>query len=180
MKIRSNLLQGARPIPARHVAIAAWILAAALAITTATLLADALALRDTRAALEQRLDQLEAHNAQARTAAPPRAELEAMARRVQALNALTEVRGIDASELLIWLERKLPADVQLARLHHRARDGETRLVAEAWAIEPLAKLLRDLENEPRFAEVLLARQGTRAVHGKAAMVQFEIRIRHKT
>lgn len=182
MRIKADLLQRARPVPARVVASAAWLLAAGMGIAAVALTLDAAELRERRPAIESRLAHLQAQKALAvgEAASPPRPELEAMARRVQALNALAEVRGLDAAELLVWLERLVPDDVQLVRLHHRAREGETHLVAEAFATEPLTKLLRELEQEPRFAEVLLARQGTRSVQGRAAAVQFEIRIRHRT
>lgn len=182
MRIKSDLLQGARPVPARAVASAAWLLAAGLGIAAVALLLDAAELRERRSATEARLAHLQTQKGLAvgETAPPSRAELEAMARRVLALNAFAEVRGLDAADLLVWLERRLPDDVRLVRLHHRAREGEIHLVAEASAAEPLATFLRALEQEPRFAEVLLARQGTRSVQGRAAAVQFEIRIRHRT
>jgi hypothetical protein len=182
MRIKGNLLQGARPVPAHFIATAVWLLAAGMATAAAVLLLDAAELREQRPAIENRLSQLQKQRtlAAGEAALPPRAELAAMARRVQALNALAETRGLDTPELLVWLERRLPDEVQLVRLHHRAREGETHLVAEAYAAEPLAKLLRELEQEPRFAEVLLARQGTRSVQGGAGPVQFEIRIRHRT
>lgn len=182
MRIRANLLQGARPVPARVVASVAWLLAAGLGLAAGLLLLDTAERHERRFDVEAHLAQLQAQKTQAagEAALPPRAELEAMARRVQALNALAGVRGPDLAELLVWLERRLPDDVQLVRLHHRAREGETQLVAEAFAAEPLAGFLRELEQAPRFAEVLLARQGTRSAQGKAEAIQFEIRIRHRT
>lgn len=182
MRIKGNLLRGARPVPAHFIAPVVWLAAAGMGIAAAVLLLDAAALRAQRPVDEARLSQLQAQKTLAAREAslPPKAELEAMARRVQAVNAIAGTRGLDSSELLIWFERRLPDDVQLVRLHHRAREGETHLVAESAATEALAKLLRELEQEPRFAEVLLARQGTRNVQGRAAAVQFEIRVKHKT
>lgn len=182
MKIRANLLQGTRPVSVRVVASAAWLLAAGLGIAAGLLLLDAADLRARRPAIEAHLAHLQAQKALAagEAALPPRAELEEMARRVQALNALAGARGLDTAGLLVWLERRLPDDVRLVRLHHRAREGETHLVAEAFAAEPLAGFLRELEREPSFAEVLLARQGTRSAQGRAEAIQFEIRIRHRT
>lgn len=182
MKIKGDLLQGARPIPAHFIASGAWLLAAGLAVVAIVLVLDAAELSAQRPDLDARLARLQARRtlAASEAALPPKAELEAMARRVQALNAVAGTRGLDATELLVWLEQRLPDDVRLVRLHHRAREGETHLVAEAWAAEPLAKLLHELEQDPRFAEVLLARQGTRSVQGRAAAIQFEIRIKHKT
>lgn len=182
MRIRGDLLQGARPIPAHFIASAVWLLAAGLAIVAIVLVLDAAELAAQRPDLDERLARLQEQKTLAAKDAslPLKAELEAMARRVQALNAIAGTRGLDTTELLVWLEQRLPDDVRLVRLHHRAREGESHLVAEAWAAEPLAKLLRELEQEPRFAEVLLARQGTRSVQGRAAAIQFEIRIKHKT
>jgi hypothetical protein len=182
MRIKGNLLQGARPIPAHFIAPAVWLLAAGMAMVAIVLGLDAAELRAQRPDDEARLSRLVEQKALAAREAslPPKAELDAMARRVQALNTIAGTRGLDTSELLAWLEQRLPDDVQLVRLHHRAREGETHLIAESAATEPLAKLLRELEQEPRFAEVLLARQGTRSVQGRAAAVQFEIRIKHRT
>ncbi len=182
MRIKGNLLQGARPIPAHFIAPGVWLLAAAMMIAAIVLGLDAAGLRAQRPDDEARLTQLQAHRTLAAKGAslPPQPQLEAMARRVQDLNAIVGTRGLDTAELLVWFEQRLPADVQLVRLHHRAREGETHLVAESAGTEGLAKLLRALEQEPRFAEVLLARQGMRSVQGRAAAVQFEIRIKHKT
>ena len=182
MRIKGNLLHGARPIPAHFIAPGVWLLAAGMAIAAIVLMLDAAELREQRPAIEERLSRLQEQKMLAAREAslPPRPELEAMAKRVQALNAIAGTRGLDPSELLVWFEKRLPDDVRLVRLHHRAREGETHLVAEAWAAEPLAKLLHELEQEPRFAEVLLARQGMRGVQGRAAAIQFEILIKHKT
>lgn len=182
MRIKGNLLQGARPIPVHFVAPGVWLLAAGLGVAAIMLGLAAADLRAQRPLDEARLSRLQAQETAAAGEAsmPARAELEAMAKRVQALNAIAGTRGVDPSELLVWFEQRLPDDVQLVRLHHKTREGETHLVAESAATEGLAKLLRALEQEPRFAEVLLARQGTRSVQGRAAAVQFEIRIKHKT
>jgi hypothetical protein len=182
MKIKGNLLHGARPIHAHFIAPGVWLLAAGMAIAAIVLMLDAAELRAQRPTIEERLSRLQEQKTLAAREAslPPRPELEAMAKRVQALNAIAGTRGLDPSELLVWFEKRLPDDVQLVRLHHRTREGETHLVAEAPGTDPLAKLLREMEKEPRFAEVLLARQGTRNVQGRAGAVQFEIRIKHQS
>lgn len=178
MKIRTNLLQGHRPFAVHLVAGPAWLLAAALGIGASVLVADTFGLRAGRVELEQHLVRVDTARAGAAATAslPPAAELDAMTRRVAALNALAEVSGLDTAELLLWLEAHLPEDVQLTRLHHRAREGSVLLVAEAWRAEPLAKLLGELEKAPHVDAVLLVRQGTRGVQGRGEMVQFEIRI----
>lgn len=181
MRIQTNLL-GARPVPARVVAPAVWLLAASMALASTWILREADELRDLRIDLEDRVSRMQEQKAGATGEAPlpSEAELDAMAMRVNALNAITETRGVDPTELLVWLERRMPDDVQLLRLRHRARGAETLLVAESTGTEGLAKLLRELEMEPRFAEALLAQQGTRSVRGKGSTIQFEIRIRHRT
>ena len=181
MKIRTNLLQAQRPFAARLVAVPAWLLATVLGIGASLVIVDAFGLRAARVEFEAHLARIEsARTSAAQTSAlPAAAELEAMTRRVSALNALTGVARPDTAELLIWLETHLPEDVQLTRVHHRAREGNVLLVAEAWRAEPLAKLLGDLEKAPHFDAVLLVRQGTRSVQGRGEMVQFEIRIEIK-
>lgn len=180
MKIRGNLLN-ARPLPAQPIAIVAWLLAAIMGAAALLLLVDAEKLREERLDLDARLqwlrDQEKRTDREARL--PTRGELEAMRNRVQALNALAGVRGLDTAGLLVWLERHLPGDVRVVSLQHKAREGETYLVAEAAGAEPLTKLLREIEKEPRFAEALLAKQGTRNIRGRPGAIQFEIRIRHK-
>lgn len=182
MKIQGNLLGDARPRSALPVALGIWLLAACMGVAAVFLMLDATGLRDEQPNLDARLlrlQELERHAIREGTL-PPQSELEAMERRVQALNALSGVHGLDISELFVWLEQQLPSDVRLVSLHHRAHEGETRLVAEASKAEPLASLLRKLEKEPRFSEVLLAKQGSRSVQGRVEAIQFEIRIRHKT
>lgn len=182
MKIQGNLLGDARPDSALPFALGIWLLAASMGVAAVFLMLDAAVLRDEQPTLESRvlrLQALERHAIREGTL-PPQSELEAMARRVHALNALAGVHGLDISEVFVWLEQQLPSDVRLVSLHHRSHEGETRLIAEAPKTEALASLLRKLEKEPRFSEVLLAKQGSRSAQGKVEAVQFEIRIRHKT
>jgi hypothetical protein len=101
-----------------------------------------------------------------------------MRQRVYALNKLSGLRGWGTPQLLAWLAERLPRNVNLVSLHHKPREGEALLVAESPSAESLTGFLLQLEEEPRFAEVLLSRQGTRGARG-AAIVQFEIRVRWK-
>ncbi len=180
MKIKGNLLN-ARPLPAQPVAIIVWLLAAIMGAAALLLFVDAAKLRDERSDLDARLHWLrdQEKRADSETKLPTRMELEAMRSRVQALNALAGVRGLDTAGLLVWIEQHLPGDARLVSLQHKAREGETYFVAEASSPEPLTKLLREIEKEPRFAEALLAKQGARNVQGRTGAIQFEIRIRYK-
>jgi hypothetical protein len=90
---------------------------------------------------------------------------------------VSALRGWSTPQLFDWLGARLPDNVQLVSLHHRPREGEALLVAEAQSAEALTAFLLALEREPRFAEVLLAKQGAAA--GSASAVQFEIRVRWK-
>lgn len=181
MKIKGNLLNGARPLPAQPVALVVWLLAAVMGTAASLLFLDAARLREQRADLDARLQWLQAEERRADSGAtlPSRPELEAMGTRVQALNALANVRGMDAFGLLSWFEQHLPGNVRLVSLNHKAREGETYLIAEASGSEPLSRLLREIEKEPRFSEALLAKQGTRNVQGRTGAIQYEIRIRHQ-
>lgn len=181
MRIEAHLL-GVRPVSARIVAPAVWLLAVSMALASAWLLREANALRDLQMDLEDRVSRIQDQRARATREAslPSKEALAAMAKRVDALNAIAEAPGVDPIELLVWLERRMPGDVRLLRLRHRAHGAETLLVAESAGTDGLAKLLHKLEMEPRFSEVLLAKQGTRSIRGKDSIIQFEIRIRHRT
>jgi hypothetical protein len=86
------------------------------------------------------------------------------------------MRGWSTPQLLAWLGRQLPENVYLVSMYHRPREGEALLVAESPSAEALTGFLLRLEKEPRFAEVLLSKQGVRS----AGTVQFEIRVRWKS
>ena len=107
---------------------------------------------------------------------PPRAELERVRTRVRELNTLAKTRGWNTLSLLDWLERQLPDQVYLRSLQHRPGEGEALLTAESQSAEALTTLLRVLEHEQHFTEVLLNRQGVMRDTGS---VQFEIRIRER-
>jgi hypothetical protein len=111
-----------------------------------------------------------------REALPPASELDSLRQRVQALNKLSGMRGWSTPQLLAWLGAQLPDNVYLVSLHHKPREGEALLVAESTSAESLTGFLLRLEKEPRFAEVLLSKQGVRGAEGAGA-VQFEIRVR---
>jgi type IV pilus assembly PilN-like protein len=156
-----------------------WSCAVAFALAAAWLALAAVELRDERPRLEARLaradEQLLAAPGEP---LPAPAELDSLRRRVQALNKLSGMRGWGTPQLLGWLGGQLPDNVYLVSLHHKPREGEALLVAESPSAEALTGFLLRLEKEPRFAEVLLAKQGARGTPGAGA-VQFEIRVRWK-
>lgn len=178
MKITADLL-GARPRLAAPLAALLWGVSIIFIVATAWLAKSALELREERPRLELRLERIHAQ-AQAAAAAAPlpaAAQLAALRERVGALNKVSGLRGWSTPQLLDWLGARLPDNVHLVSLHHRPREGEALLVAQSPSAEALTAFLLVLEKEPRFAEVLLSKQG--AASGSAADVQFEIRVRWK-
>ncbi|HKQ31277.1 MAG TPA: PilN domain-containing protein [Burkholderiales bacterium] len=179
MKITTNLII-TRPRLALPLAAAVWGLGLVLIVFAIVLTVAAVESNTERPNLEVRLTRL---NEQLTAAAPkqplpPDTELVSMRQRVGTFNSIASTRGMTPVQMLSWIEKSLPEKVYLASLHHRPRDGEMLLVAEAPTAEPLTVFLLQLEKEPRFKEVLLSKQGTRKGQG-AATVQFEIRVREK-
>jgi hypothetical protein len=179
MKIHANLI-ASPPRMALPLAVALWVLCASLITTAFMLTLEALEMRAEAPRLEERLSRLseQIKAIAVHESVPPAAELEAMRRRVSALNSLSGLRGWSTPQLLSWFEQRLPDNVSLVSLHHKPRDGEILLVAESPSAESLTAFLLRLEKEPQFSEVLLSKQGTRSGAGAAAL-QFEIRARQK-
>jgi Fimbrial assembly protein (PilN) len=182
MRITASFVDS-RPRLAAPLAWTLWTLAAVLAGAAAWLALTTLELRAEAPRLQARLARVEAQLAGASNESlPPAAELDALRRRVGALNRLSGMRGWTTPQLVRWLAGELPDNVYLVSLHHRPREGEALLVAESPSAEALTAFLLRLEREPRFAEVLLSRQGAAgAASGTsgAGLVQFEIRVRWK-
>jgi len=179
MRIAANF-PAARPRFTFPLVAALWLSALALAAVAAWLAVDVLEMRAERPRLESRLARVEEQLAAAapKTPLPPPGELDALRQRVSVLNKLSGMRGWATPQLLGWLAAQLPDNVYLVSLHHKPREGEALLIAESPSAEALTGFLLRLEKEPRFAEVLLSKQGTRGAPGAAA-VQFEIRVRWK-
>ncbi len=177
MRISANF-SAARPRLALPLAALLWTFALACAGASAWLAADLTELRDERPRLEARLARIAEQLALAAPseALPPPTELDSLRSRVQALNKLSGIRGWSTPQLLGWLGAQLPDNVYLVSLYHKPREGEALLVAESKSAESLTGFLLRLEKEPRFAEVLLSKQGVRGAAG-AGTVQFEIRVR---
>lgn len=182
MRITASFVDS-RPRLALPLAWTLWTLAAVLAGSAAWLVVAALELRADAPRLQTRLARVEAQLAgAAKENLPPASELEALRRRVGALNRLSGLRGWTTPQLVRWLAGELPDNVYLVSLHHRPREGEALLVAESPSAEALTAFLLRLEREPRFAEVLLSRQGAAGAGSGtsgAGLVQFEIRVRWK-
>ena len=167
-----------RPRLALPLAAVLWISALVFAVLAGGFAMNVFDMRSERPRLESRLARVEEQLAAAAPSQPlpPPAELESLRRRVSALNRLSGMRGWSTPQLLGWLGRQLPENVYLVSLHHKPREGEGLLVAESSSAEALTGFLLRLEKEPRFAEVLLSKQGVRG----AGAVQFEIHVRWKS
>ena len=165
----------------RVVLICAWGIAASLATLAAWLATDTIATRDEQSVLARRLSNLEREYRSATGAShalPTAPELQAMRSRVSRLNTVSLVRGWSSAEVLGWLESHMSGEVHLVSFHHKAREAELLIVAEADNAAVLTAFLSRLEREPRFGEVLLSKQASHAQEiGQS--VQFEIKVRLK-
>ena len=178
-RIKASFIEA--PRFTRVMLIGAWGLVASLAVLAAWLATDALATRDELPVLTRRLSNLEHEYktvAVASKSLPTPAELQAMRSRVSRLNAVSLVRGWSSAEILSWLESHMNEDVHLVSFHHKAREPELLIVAEAQNAAVLTAFLSRLEREPGFSEVLLSKQSSRA-ENSAPTVQFEIKVRLK-
>jgi hypothetical protein len=178
-RIRTSFVEA--PSRTRLVLIGVWGLATGLAALGGWLTADTLATRDELPVLARRLSNLEReHRAAAGSAqlSQTSAELQAMRSRVSRLNTVSIVRGWSSAEVLSWLEAHMSDEVRLVSFHHKAREAEVLLVAEADNAAVLTAFLSRLEKEPKFAEVLLSKQASRTQEAGQS-VQFEIKVRLK-
>ena len=158
--------------------VGSWTLAAILACVCAWLVADTLELRSELPNTARHLNILQQqYRAAPKRALPSADQLSGMRDRVRALNTMSTVRGWTTSQLLSWLEHNLPREVHLVALHHKAKEGEALLTAEAANAAALTGFLAELEKEPAFSEVLLSKQSTHTAEGSSPAVQFEIKLR---
>jgi hypothetical protein len=158
-----------------------WAAVAGLAVLVAWLAVDALATRQDLPVLSRRLANLEHQYrvaADAREEPPASGELGSMRSRVTRLNDVSVVRGLSSAEILAWLESHMSEDVRLVSFHHKAREAEVLLVAEAANAAVLTGFLSMLEREPQFKEVLLSKQAS-STRDAIQSVQFEIKVRLK-
>lgn len=179
MKISANLATSRHRL-AQPLAVGLWLFSLSLSVVAVMLITETIEIRAEQPRYQTQLRQLDE---QIRAVArhepiPPTMELEAMRRRVAALNALSGTRGWDTSQLLTWFESQLPNNVYISSLHHKPREGEILLIAESLDAEALTAFLLKLENEEAFSEVLLSKQGVRSNPGSSAL-QFEVRIQQK-
>jgi hypothetical protein len=169
------------PPSTRLVLGGSWASVAAIAVLVAWLAIDTLATREELPVLSRRLANLEHQYrlaADARQEPPASGELGSMRSRVARLNDVSVVRGLSSAEILAWLESHMNDDVRLVSFHHKAREAEVLLVAEAANAAVLTGFLSTLEREPQFREVLLSKQAS-STRDAAQSVQFEIKVRLK-
>lgn len=160
--------------------IVIWFFALLFVIIASVAVYDGSNKRREMANLEERLKELTQKAAIASTPAaiPPKTELFKVREHVQALNTLSQLRGWSTPTLLMWLEAHLPDKVHLVNMHHHVKEGEILLIAEASNAQDLIAFLLKLEEEPRFSQVLLSKQGARNESGKNT-VQFEIHVKER-
>ena len=158
--------------------VGSWTIVAVLAFACLWLVADTLELRSKLPMMARRLSILQRqYDAAPKRPLPSEAQLSGMRDRVHMINNMSGVRGWTTSQLLGWLEHNLPRDVHLVALHHKAKEGEALLTAEAGSATALTGFLAELEKEPAFSEVLLSKQSTHTSEGSSSSVQFEIKLR---
>ncbi len=174
MKITTNFIGGVEQLTGTVVA-AIWLLVLVLLGALVWMMVDGTGLRSELPALRERLPRLEAAAAAAsHQESLPEQEMIEIRDRVARLNAITQTKGLTTLALLAKLETLLPGEAVLAGVHHRAKDGEFVVVAQAANADILSKLLQRLEEDVQFESVVLARQKEVSDGGRIA-VQFEIR-----
>jgi len=158
--------------------VGSWTIVAVLAAAGAWLVADTLKLRTDLPMMARRLSILQRqYDAAPQRPLPSQDQLSGMRDRVHAINNMSVVRGWTTSQLLGWLEKNLPREVHLVAFHHKAKEGEALLTAEAGSATALTGFLAQLEKEPAFSEVLLSKESTHTSQASSSSVQFEIKLR---
>ncbi len=159
--------------------VGSWTIVALLAFACSWLVTDTLHLHSELPLMARHLSVLQRqYEAAPKRALPSDEQLSGMRERVRAINNMSGVRGWTTSQLLGWLEHNLPREVHLVALHHKAKDGEALLTAEAGNAAALTGFLAQLEKEPAFSEVLLSKESTHTSEvSSTSSVQFEIKLR---
>lgn len=157
-----------------------FLLLSAAAVVIATLLyASARQVSAELPALEEQFSRYRSRETSMPGVLPPHDKLVALQSQVLALNGLTGTAGQSLPLLLARLEKLIPDRVWLVSLQYRAREGETKLVAEADRAELLTEFMDRLDRSGHFSQVLLTRQAQRSEDAKHA-IQFEIQLREKS
>lgn len=177
MKISTNFSAQAVWI-APYVAGASILLTIVSAAVSVVLFMSAHQLRAEMPALEEQLARYRNREQPVTVDLLPHDKLMALHAKVQALNGLTGTAGQSLPLILARLEKLIPDGAWLVNLQYRAREGETKLVAEADRAELLMEFMERLERSGFFSQVLLTRQAQRTEGGRTA-VQFEVQLREK-
>jgi len=125
--------------------------------------------------LEDRLSRYRSHEIHKPESLLSQSRLVELRTKVRALNELTGATRQSLPQLLSHIEKLLPDKVWLSELQYRARENDSRLVAESKSAEQLTVFMENLEQFGSFSQVLLMRQSLRS--DKSQLVQFEIRLR---
>ena len=115
--------------------------------------------------LEDRLSRYRSHEIHKPESLLSQSRLVELRTKVRALNELTGATRQSLPQLLSQIEKLL----------YRARENDSRLVAESKSAEQLTVFMENLEQFGSFSQVLLMRQSLRS--DKSQLVQFEIRLR---
>jgi len=177
MKITTNFAASPGRM-APYLAIMFLLFAAMAAISALVLLISANQIRAEVPMLEEQLARYRSREIPMSANLLPHDKLVMLHDRVSALNGLTGTAGQAFPLLLAHLEKLIPDGAWLVTLQYRAREGETKLVAEADRAELLTEFMNRMEQSGYFPQVLLTRQAQRSGVGQHA-IQFEIQLREK-
>lgn len=105
---------------------------------------------------------------------PSLIELQNLAKKASALNAVSRVKGDSVAVLLTCLELALPKDTFLKSLEHYPGKGEILLTAVSPKADLLTHFLRKLEKDNHFEQVMLVRQSKN--ESQQNEVQFDLKL----
>lgn len=183
MKFRTNYLKerGRRILWAhRGILAGALLLGLLLLINAATYVAYSnrvSGVKDRTALLAQQVRTYEADA----TAMPDPVFLARFKDEVAFANRLIDRKSFSWTRLLGRLEKHVPGGIAITRIAPHFKDGqveaEIKLNGDADSLEPLTKLMMNLEGSPYFADVFLLRQSIKPVDGRD-MISFELTVRY--